>query len=382
MSRAHLLALAFTLGACADRTPSKQPAIRFLHTFGPEETELVNELFEQRGLTVESSLVPFARGQQVISEILAAGKDCPDAIRIDATWLPALQQARLLAPIPDALAKLDWLPEAAALATIGGVAHAVPQAVDGLVVVRDASRPPPASPSIDDLIAAARATKTPRNPYPLGVRVDGYWFVPWLRTHGGELASRGIAGDEAIHALEKFAALFGDVASPPPPAGSEAPDELRRWRMGALAYWITGPWQLGSLEDRERLAITPLSRAPRGGQLLVVPACAKRPDAGWKLAAELTDVAAGTRLASAFGTVPTRRATLEASPPLARSVYEALRAAEPLPRDPITPLLFDDLNPALTAVVFHDATAAEAIEGVRRGWQRLPASASSKVPAP
>jgi hypothetical protein len=37
----------------------------------------------------------------------------------------------------------------------------------------------------------------------------------------------------------------------------------------------------------------------------------------------------------------------------------------------VTPLLFDDLNPALAAVVARDATADEAIEGVRRGWARL-----------
>ena len=37
--------------------------------------------------------------------------------------------------------------------------------------------------------------------------------------------------------MTKFTALFGDVAPPPPPAGSEAPDELRRWPgdFGSLA---------------------------------------------------------------------------------------------------------------------------------------------------
>jgi hypothetical protein len=33
--------------------------------------------------------------------------------------------------------------------------------------------------------------------------------------------------------------------------------------------------------------------------------------------------------------------------------------------------LFDDLNPAITAVVEGDATADEAMLGVRRGWSRL-----------
>ena len=59
---------------------------------------------------------------------------------------------------------------------------------------------------------------------PLGLRVDGYWFVPWLRAAAASCA--GAAGLErrpatprATDALAEFAALFGDVAAPPPPSG-------------------------------------------------------------------------------------------------------------------------------------------------------------------
>jgi hypothetical protein len=220
LSRA-LLCLA--LAACREsEAPAKHP-IRFLHTFGPEETELFNKLGDDRGLAVESSLVPFARGQQVIGEILRSGKNCPDLIRIDATWLTGLHVAKLLRPVPDALAKLDWTPEAMMVGTPAPPCHdpleaagpcrlqGVPQTVDGLVVVRDSSRPAPISPAIDDLVAAARATRTSSSPYPLGVRVDGYWFVPWLRAEGVDLAPASIEGEGAVRALAKFTALFGDI---------------------------------------------------------------------------------------------------------------------------------------------------------------------------
>src|SRR5262249_34921627 len=144
-------------------------------------------------------LVPFARGQQVIGEILRAGVDCPDLIRIDATWLRSFT-GDLLLPVPEALARLDWTPEAAALG--GGLG--VPQAVDGLVIVRDRARPAPASSSIGDLVAAARAAVAPASPHPLGVLVDGYWFVAWLRAEGGELSPDGIDGDGALRALRAF----------------------------------------------------------------------------------------------------------------------------------------------------------------------------------
>jgi len=374
--------------ACGGQAPAPAP-IRFLHTFGAGETELFNATISgSERFAVESSLVPFARGQQVISEILHTATSCPDLIRIDATWLPGLRSE--LVPSPPDLAGLDWTPEAASLVTIDGdpTRWAVPQSVDGLVVVRDRERPAPATASIDDLVAAARAGKAEPRSYPLGIRVDGYWLLPWLRSEGADLSivsvdvpgSTGLDGDGAVRALARFAALFGDLAAPPPPAGSEAPDELRRWQAGELAYWVTGPWQLGALRDRDRLAVSPLAHAPRGGQLLVVPRCAKHPADGWKLAAELTAVAVEVRFAESFGTVPTRRSALDAAPPLARAVYEALRAAEPLPRDPRTPLLFDDLNPALAAVIAHDATPDEAIAGVRRAWRRLAAGVTGHPP--
>jgi len=371
--------MAFAVGACRAPT-ARPPAIRFLHTFGPEETELFNTTMVERGIAVESLLAPFARGQQVISEILGAQRDCPDLIRIDATWLPGLVAGDLLAEVPPALAALDWTPEAAALAQLHDVWWSLPQAVDGLLVIRDLATPAPASPSLGDLLAAARAERTRTRPYPLGVRIDGYWFVPWLRDEGGELAAPdGIAGDGAVRAMTKLAALFGDLVPPPPPSGSEGPDELRRWEAHEVAYWITGPWQFAGLRDRRRVAVSALAHAPRGGQLLVVPRCAKHPDDGWRLAGELTSLPVEGRFADAFAAVPTRRAALDAAPALSRAAEDALRGAAMLPREPVTPLLFDDLQPALSAVVAGDATAAEAVAGLRRGWQRLTQPAAQPV---
>ena len=357
-------------GAACGGEPAAPPApIRFLHTFGAEETELFNATMIERGIAVEGSLVPFARGQQVIREILRAGTSCPDLIRIDATWLPGF--VGLLEPVPADLGTADWLPEAEALVSTATTASwaALPQTVDGLLVVRDEAAPAPRSPAIVDLIAAARAAKHPGRPHPLGLRVDAYWLVPWLRADGADLGR--IEEASAAQALQAFAALFGDLAPPPPPAGGEAPDEIRRWTSHEIAYWVTGPWQVGALRERDRLAVSALAHAPRGGQLLVVPSCAKRPAEGWRLARELTSVEVGSAFADAFATVPSRKAALDASPKLVHAIYGALKEGEMLPRSPLTPLLFDDLNPALAAVVSGDATAEEAIEGVRRGWRRF-----------
>src|SRR5580692_5950309 len=160
------------LFAACGNAPSTDPPIRFLHTFGAEETELFNQMVQDNGLAVESSLVPFARGQQVITELLRAGSDCPDLIRIDATWLPNLVANDLIAPVPLDFVDADWTPEAFALAQGGTAAwRGLPQTVDGLVVLRDAdARPAPASPALADLLAAARASRSDAVRTPLTTR--------------------------------------------------------------------------------------------------------------------------------------------------------------------------------------------------------------------
>jgi ABC-type glycerol-3-phosphate transport system substrate-binding protein len=366
------VALALVVAACgAPPAPGNSHAIRFLHTFDPRETELFNATIAERGLVVDAALVPFARGHQVITELLRGGVECPDVIRIDATWLPGLVAAHLLQPPPANLAGAAWSPLAKELAIVEGALWAVPQSIDGLVVVRLASTPGPSGASVAELAAAAGRAQAGGLAHPLGVRVDGYWMVPWLRAEGVELEPAGIESEGAVRALGEFAGLFGSLAPAPPSAGSEAPDELRRWNAHEVAYWVTGPWQLAELRDRDQIEVSALAHAPRGGQLLVVPRCAPQPVAGWRLAQELTSEPVSLIFSDAFATIPTLAAAQGHATTLVQHTLAALAHAERLPRTVVTPLLFDDLNPAVAAVVAGDATPEEAIAGVRRGWRRL-----------
>jgi len=366
---ALLCGVAASAGAACTRDRSPTRPIRFLHTFGAAETELANATIAGTGLGVDGRLVPFARGQQVIRDQLTAGRDCPDLMRIDATWLPSLVAAHLLQRPPEAATTADWTPAARELAQQGGTWWALPQAVDGLVVVRATGTPAPPSTAIADLAAAARAARTSARPFPLEVRVDSYWFVPWLRAAGGDLAPERFGDVAAVAAVDAFATTVRELVAPEQ-RGTDVAAEARRWNDGEIAYWIAGPWQLAAVRARDDLAITALTGAPRGGQLLAVPACAAQPDAGWRLAEALTAPAAERAFADAFATIPTRASALADAPAAVRALATALDSAQLLPRSPITPLLFDDLNAALAAAVEGDATAAEVVAGVRRGWQR------------
>jgi len=391
--RLPLLAALLLAAACGrDHGGAPGPRIRFWHTFNPTETEALNQLLADRdGPAVEPTLLPFARGKPILDEVLGSGRDCPDLARIDATWLPGLARAGRLAPVPDRVWRArDWLDEATELADDRGALWGLPQTLDGLALIyrRDtlegAGLGPPGT--LGELLADAHRL-TRDGVSGLGVRVDGYWFAAFLRASGADLADPehgrlGIDTPGAVAALEQFAELFGPsgVSGPPPPSGSEAEDEVRRFRGGALSIAVDGPWAATALGGgtTDDLAVAPFPRdpqrraaAPRGGHLLVVPRCGRDPDAAWELALALTDPALQADWARRFGTVPTTRAGLAEAGPFVTSFHRALAAARPLPRHPVTAELFDDLNPAITAVVAGDATASEALAGVARAWTRL-----------
>jgi ABC-type glycerol-3-phosphate transport system substrate-binding protein len=119
------------------------------------------------------------------------------------------------------------------------------------------------------------------------------------------------------------------------------------------------------------VAAAALPGAPRGGQLLVVPRCARDPEGAWQLATLLTDADVQASWSTRLGMVPTTAAGLARAGAVAKQVHAALATAVPLPRHPASAALFDDLNPAVAAVVAGDASSAEALAGVRRAWSRL-----------
>ena len=103
-----------------------------------------------------------------------------------------------------------------------------------------------------------------------------------------------------------------------------------------------------------------------------MPRCAPDAATAWALALELTAPALQAGWARRFGVVPVTREALEQSGRLSNELYAALaQGARMLPRHPLTAQMFDDLSPAIEAVVVGDATADEAMDGLVRAWQRL-----------
>ncbi|WP_428265440.1 extracellular solute-binding protein [Haliangium sp.] len=399
---AFALSAALAVGAGCSRQPEETATgirLRLWHTFNPAETEALNQaLREWQGPTVESSMAPFGLGLRLLRNTLKEAKECPDLVRVDATWVPVLVHEQRLLPVPAAGAGAhEFLPETEVLARVGDTRYGLPQALDGLAILyredvfAGMDWPPE---TMDELVTTARGL-TRDGTYGLGLRVDGYWFVPFLRAWGpgllveqepGAAVRLGVEDPAATVVLERFAALFGadGITPPPSPPDEVNSDEIRRFRAKSLVAVVNGPWAVAELTggDTTGIGVAPLPEAPRGGHVWAVPACARHPEQGWALAAFLTEPARQAEWADRLGVIPTTRAGLERAGGFVRRFYQALTKARPLPRHPITPELFDDLSPAVAAVVNGDAAPTEALAGVGRAWRRLFGQRELEVAAP
>ncbi|MCP4446799.1 MAG: hypothetical protein GY811_15840 [Myxococcales bacterium] len=147
---------------------------------------------------------------------------------------------------------------------------------------------------------------------------------------------------------------------------------------------LTGPWDLQALSDGnlESLDVTafPSKKAPSGGQVLVVPRCSNRAVQAWSLALDLTAPGLQASCARTLAAIPTTSDGLAEGGRVANAFYLALEGASQLPRHLRAPELFDDLTPAVLAVVAQDATSDEALSGVAGAWRRLYAVPTENSP--
>ena len=179
---------------------------------------------------------------------------------------------RLLMVCPAALG------EAESMVSFEGKRYALPQSFDGLALVRRRGSAGPWPPlSVDSWLGALHVA--PKQPS-IGILLDGYWFVAFLRASGASLPDdQGLpAADspEAQLALTSFARLFRNgVAMDLLEERAPSRAMVKAFRRGELDQVLTGPWDLADLADGNldelEVAAFPGGSAPRGGQVLVVP---------------------------------------------------------------------------------------------------------------
>tara|TARA_R110002096_G_scaffold292224_1_gene486549 strand:- start:108780 stop:109931 length:1152 start_codon:yes stop_codon:yes gene_type:complete len=372
-----LLLASIALCSCASSTPPKGQALQFWHTFNQQESVALQAwLGKSRKRRVVTTILPFAVANIRIRSALAEGA-CPDLLRIDSTRIPGLVDAELIREVPTPIwHQREWLQEAQDLVRYQGAAYGIPQSLDGLALIRKRNRdilwPIPSLEELEKL----SVNEGPR----IGMLIDGYWALAFLRAEGVTLATSGgppdIDSPDAVRALKRFAALFhSGVAMDVLEERSPSHAMIRAFRNDDIDIAFTGPWDLPALADGnpETLQVSafPGAYAPRGGQVLVVPKCTQNTEEAWDLALALSSPILQADWAKTLGSIPVTKDGLAGAGTLANAFYQALVGTMPMPRHVHAPELFDDLSPAVLAVVGEDATAEEALAGVNRAWRRL-----------
>ncbi len=381
------------MASCTQTTPNASGALQFWHTFNKEETAALQSwLGKNKKHSVTSTILPFAMANNRFRSALAEGA-CPDLVRIDATRVPGLVESEIIAEVPASVwQQRTWLSEAEDLVRYQDSYYGLPQSLDGLALIRKRTRATPwPFASLEQLEEFALRSKAPPSDGTprLGILIDGYWAVAFLRAEGVGLP--GVDGLPSIHtpeaalALTRFADWFRngltmDLLDERDPSRAM----IRAFRNDEIYVALTGPWDLGALADGDldslEVSAFPGHTAPRGGQVLVVPRCSKHASEAWSLALALSHPQLQADWARTLGSIPVTAEGLSQGGRLANEFHQALLGNLQLPRHSRAPELFDDLTPAVLAIVGGDATAEEALAGVERAWQRLYAPPSRRSP--
>lgn len=379
--RNWLIALLLVL-SCGQPERRGDDSLAFWHTFNPEESAALQRwLGDAKKHSVRATILPFARAFVRFRSALQEG-NCPDLVRMDATRIPGLARSQIIAPVPKTVwQQRTWLPAAESLVEYKRQYYGLPQSLDGLALVRrhDSNGHWPFA-SISELEELAGS---------MGILIDGYWFLAFLRAEGSSLPGPNglpsINNPQATAALTRFASLFDrglamDLLEERSPSRAMA----TAFRQGKISVALAGPWDLRALSGGNintlQVAAFPGEVAPRGGQVLVVPRCSKKSTEAWQLALGLTAASLQASWAKELGTIPVTPQGLAQAGRVAGEFYQALEGARMLPRHRHAPDLFDDLTPAVMAVVGGDATAEEALQGVDRAWKRLYGPAYEVLP--
>ncbi len=381
-----LLVLAFAGVLGCDRGSSREDdTLHFWHTFNRDESAALQRWLDRSDRhDVAPTILPFAMANIRVRSALADGS-CPDLVRMDATGVPKLASEELISRAPAAIWEhRKWLPEARELVWHNGAAFGVPQSLDGLALIHKRRSTSVTMSTLADLENFLALTKSQ-----VGMLIDGYWVLAFLRAEGAAMPNAAgmpsIATPRAERGLERYAMFYRkglayDVLDERDPMRAI----VRAFHRGDIDFVMSGPWELGALAagKPEDLTVTafPGAHAPRGGQVLVVPACAKHPARAWQLALAMSAPKLQAEWAQSLGSIPVTASGLREAGPLANAFYKALEGTRPLPRHARAPELFDDLSPAVSAVVSGDATAREALAGVARGWKRLYAAPEGDSP--
>ena len=383
--------LALAAAACGGRAGAAPRETLVFWAFG-REGEVVKSLVadferENPALHLIVQQIPWTSAHEKLLTAFV-GKSTPDLAQLGNTWIPELASIGALEKLDDRVAASTAVTPAAYFSGVwqtnvfDGALYGVPWYVDTRVLfyrpdllVRAGFPDPPRD--WETWRAAMRKIKALQDPaaHPILLPTNEWEQATILGLQAGSTllspdGTRGAFREPAFaQAAGFYAGLFREDLAPMV-SYTQIGNVYQEFSRGNLAFWMTGPWNLG--EFRRRLApaeqdlwsTMPLP-APRladwpgtsfaGGSSIAILRGARSKDKAWKLVEFLSQPRIQLRFYALSGDLPARTVAWDdpalAGDPKARAFRVQLEHVTPMPRVPeweqIAQKLVEDLEPAV-----------------------------------
>jgi arabinogalactan oligomer/maltooligosaccharide transport system substrate-binding protein len=283
-------------------------------------------------IKVKYQNVEFSTVEQKFKSAAKTGKGAPDVVRTDVGLIPEYASLHYIAPLDGTTAlqnTSDFSEGPLNTTKYEGKTYGVPSVTDTLALLYNKAlfkkagiTAPPTT--WDEFIADAKKIKAKTGVPGTYVNPDTYFLMPLLFGEGADLADPAtkkitINDAAAVKAVTTAKKIY-DTSSATVDFASSYDNMQTTFKNGKVAMLIQGPWSVsddvtGSAfkgkEDNLGYAPVPAgstgkAQAPTGGHDLAVYQGSKNLDAGYLLAAFLTNSASQVTIAKETGTLPTR----------------------------------------------------------------------------
>ncbi len=187
----------------------------------------------------------------------------PDILLGANDWAGEFVASGLVAPIDLGSSRESFVTASVNAFTIDGQTYGVPVATENILLFRNTKLAPDAPATLDEMgDTGLQLKKDGKTQYPVGLQVgeqgDGYHAFPFFSAAGGyffggpdadgnyDTTDLGLTSEGGL----AWADHFSDWGKRGIVKSTFVGDDLTNaWSQGKLAYWITGPWNKGTVED-------------------------------------------------------------------------------------------------------------------------------------
>jgi len=223
---------------------------------------LAKQWGDENGVNVTVTQVNFDDMKDTFNQQAPSGQG-PDIFLGANDWAGEFNASGLIAPI-DLGANRSSFSEAAVNGfTVNGQTYGLPLAVENVIMFRNTDLAPDAPTSINEMATVGLQLQSEgKTQYPIGLQVgdkgDAYHAYPFYSAAGAfffggpnadgeyDINDLGVGQEGSL----TFAQAWSQLGQQGAVKSTFTGDDIKNaWAAGQLAYWITGPWNKGSVEE-------------------------------------------------------------------------------------------------------------------------------------